>query len=50
MGSTPADPPRTDMMFVLRQLQEPGVRGGMSLSMCFIDLHKAYDITSYRRH
>ena len=34
----------TDMMFVVRRLQEVGRKaGGMSLHMCFIDLQKAYD-------
>ena len=33
----------TDMMFVVRRLQEVGRKGGVSLFMCFIDLQKAYD-------
>ena len=34
----------TDMMFVVRRLQEIGQKVGGSLFMCFIDLQKAYDI------
>ena len=34
----------TDMMFVVRRLQEVGRKAGVSLHMCFIDLQKAYDI------
>ena len=33
----------TDMMFVVRRLQEVGRKAGVSLHMCFIDLQKAYD-------
>ena len=33
----------TDMMFVVRRLQEVGRKLGVSLHMCFIDLRKAYD-------
>ena len=33
----------TDMMFVVRRLQEIGWKAGVSLFMCFIDLQKAYD-------
>ena len=33
----------TDMMFVVRRLQEIGPKVGVSLFMCFIDLQKAYD-------
>ena len=33
----------TDMMFVVRRLQEIGRKVGVSLFMCFIDLQKAYD-------
>ena len=33
----------TDMMFVVRRLQETGRKAGVSLFMCFIDLQKAYD-------
>ena len=33
----------TDMMFVVRRLQEIGRKAGVSLFMCFIDLQKAYD-------
>ena len=33
----------TDMMFVVRKLQEIGRKAGVSLFMCFIDLQKAYD-------
>ena len=33
----------TDMMFVVRRLQEVGRKAGVSLFMCFIDLQKAYD-------
>ena len=32
----------TDMMFVVRRLQEIGRKAGVSLFMCFIDLLKAY--------
>ena len=34
----------TDMMFVLRRLQETGWTAGVSIFMCFIDLQKVYDI------
>ena len=33
----------TDMMFVVRRLQEIGWKAGVSPFMCFIDLQKAYD-------
>ena len=33
----------TDMMFVVRRLQEIGPKSGVSFFMCFIDLQKAYD-------
>ena len=33
----------TDIMFVVRRLQEIGRKAGVSLFMCFIDLQKAYD-------
>ena len=33
----------TDMIFVVRRLQEIGRKAGVSLFMCFIDLQKAYD-------
>ena len=33
----------TDMMFVVRWLQEVGRKAGASLHMCFIDLQKFYD-------
>ena len=33
----------TDMMFVVRRLQEAGRKVRVSLHMCFIDLQKAYD-------
>ena len=33
----------TDMMFVVRRLQEIGRKAGVSLFMCFIDLQEAYD-------
>ena len=33
----------TDMMFVVRRLQEIWRKAGVSLFMCFIDLQKAYD-------
>ena len=33
----------TDVMFVVRRLQEVGRKAGVSLFMCFIDLQKAYD-------
>ena len=33
----------TDMMFVVRRLQEVGRKAGVSLFICFIDLQKAYD-------
>ena len=33
----------TDMMFVVRRLQEVGRKAGVSLFTCFIDLQKAYD-------
>ena len=35
--------PTTDMMFMVRRLQEIGWKAGVSLFMCFIDLQKAYD-------
>ena len=34
----------TDMMFVMRRLQEIGHKVGVSLFMCFIDLQKAYGV------
>ena len=34
----------TDMMFVVRRLQEIGRKAGVALFKCFIDLQKAYDI------
>ena len=33
----------TDMMFVVRRLQEVERKAGLSLLMCFIDLQKVYD-------
>ena len=33
----------TDMMFVVRRLQEVGQKAGVSLHICFVDLQKAYD-------
>ena len=33
----------TDMMLVVRRLQEVGLKARVSLHMCFIDLQKAYD-------
>ena len=33
----------TDMIFVVRKLQEVGRKAGVSLHMCFVDLQKAYD-------
>ena len=33
----------TDMMFVVRRLQELGRTSNTSLKICFIDLAKAYD-------
>ena len=33
----------TDMMFVVRRLQEVGRKAGVSLHVCFVDLQKAYD-------
>ena len=33
----------TNMVFVVRRLQEVGRKAGVSLFMCFIDLQKAYD-------
>ena len=33
----------TDMIFVVRRLQEIGGKAGMSLFMRFIDFQKAYD-------
>ena len=33
----------TDMMFVVRRLQEVGRKAGVALFVCFIDLQKAYD-------
>ena len=32
-----------DMLFVVRRLQELGRQRKISLYMCFVDLHKAYD-------
>ena len=37
----------TDMMFVVRRLQENGRKAGVSLFMCFINLQKAYDAVDY---
>ena len=37
----------TDMMFVVRRLQEIGRKTGVSLFMCFIDLQKAYDTVDH---
>ena len=37
------DRSNTDMMFVVRRLQEVGRKAGVSLHMCFVDLQKAYD-------
>ena len=34
----------TDIMVVVRRLQEVGRKAGVSLFMCFIDLQNAYDI------
>ena len=39
-----SDRSTTDMMFVIRRLQEIGGKAGVSLFMCSIDLQKAYDI------
>ena len=33
----------TDMMFVVRRLQEVRRKAGVSLHMCFVDLQNAYD-------
>ena len=33
----------TDMVFVVRRLQKIGWKAGVSLFMCFIDLHNVYD-------
>ena len=33
----------TDMMFVVCRLRKVGWKAGVSLFMCFIDLHKAYE-------
>ena len=33
----------TDMMFVVRRLQEVERKAGVSLHMCFVDLQVAYD-------
>ena len=33
----------TDMMIVVRRLQELGRKGGVPLFLCFVDLQKAYD-------
>ena len=33
----------TDIMFVVRRLQEVGRKAGVTLFMCFIDLKMAYD-------
>ena len=38
-----SDRSTTDMMFVVRRLQEIRRKAEMSLIMCFIDLQKAYD-------
>ena len=37
----------TDMMFVVRRLQEIGRKARVSLFMCFIDLQKAYDTVDH---
>ena len=37
----------TDMMFVVRRLQEIGRKAGVSLFTCFIDLQKAYDTVDH---
>ena len=37
------NPSTTDMMFVVRRLQEIEGKAGVSLFMCFIDLQKAHD-------
>ena len=37
------DRSKTDMIFVVRRLQEIWRKAGVSLFMCFIDLQKAYD-------
>ena len=39
----PRDRSTTDMIFVVRRLQEVGRKAGVTLFMCFIDLQKAYD-------
>ena len=39
----PRDRSTSDMMFVVRRLQEVGRKAGVTLFMCFIDLQKAYD-------
>ena len=39
----------TDIMHVVRRLQEIGRKVGMSLHMCFIDLQKAYDAVDHLR-
>ena len=33
-----------DMLFVVRQLQELALRRSIPLYMCFVDLHRAYDL------
>ena len=38
-----SDRSTTDMMFVVRRLQEIGRKAGVPLFMCFIDVQKAYD-------
>ena len=43
------DPLTTDMMFVVRRLQEIGRKAGVSLHMCFLDLQKAYDTVDRTR-
>ena len=39
----PRDRSTTDMMFVVRRMQEVGWKAGVTLFMCSIDLQKAYD-------
>ena len=39
----PRDRSTTDIMFVVRRLQEVGRKAGVTLFMCLIDLQKAYD-------
>ena len=37
----------TDMMFVVRRLQEIRRKAGVSLFMCFMDLQKVYDTVDH---